>query len=801
MTRPLRTSWATLITGAIWLLWSGCLQVETQFCGDVLCPRGTVCSNIQPDTCVPPAQRDCGDGVIDDNEVCDDGGDQGPGSTCSDDCLSDLSCGNGIVDAERGEECDCGWNSEIAGSARVSEECEGRPNGAEGGLCNSECYTFCGDGTIAGSEECDGSDLGGLSCTDYGFDIGELQCSRCEVKTRGCAYIGWYLEETPSSKPLLRAVHGVELSSSGGDTVTHVFAVGDRGWFRHHDGESWRTIASSALTTDLFAVFAAAPDEVYVAGADGVIARYDGQRVVVEHRDPAGGGFVSIWAGDNDPIALAQTGRVWQRTMVTDTDSTDGEVHIVWKEILKLPTRMSAMWVREPGDLFVLSVSGDVYHYIDNVRVDRDTLDDSAHYRALFGHGQMLIAVGDGGAVRRYDGAGWQARETLPGQPDLTAAAGRDPFSILVAGENGAAWRWNGSSWRQLNTRPLRADADEWYRPQRFADIWTSSRGAVFAVDLDDTAPRRGIWRYHGTEWVFHHPAPDSSSLRAVWGAPDSTLHALSDNGYHLFYDGSAWAPPQPVASGGESVTLNALIGRDSGVLFAAGDNGAAFVYRAQSGAWALLDRVRDAFPAGEAPDFLALWTSPEGELFLVGTDGAVLRCRDEGAACAEPIYVDPVNGHDQVALTAVWGRSSDEVYAVGDNGVIYKFTSDTMVDWQVSYQNENLPSLTGLSGAGDVIFAVGRAGTVLSRRGQEPWYRHTELPGDPVELRAVFALADDRAYAAGDAGALWRYDGALWQPVKSFTDMPLTAVWGTDNTVVVARGDGVLGALTLSDK
>src|ERR1700689_5033658 len=43
----------------------------------------------------------CGDGIIEGNEVCDDGNTVS-GDGCSADCLSDETCGNGIVDVTEG---------------------------------------------------------------------------------------------------------------------------------------------------------------------------------------------------------------------------------------------------------------------------------------------------------------------------------------------------------------------------------------------------------------------------------------------------------------------------------------------------------------------------------------------------------------------------------------------------------------------------------------------------------------------------------------------------------------------------
>ena len=47
---------------------------------------------------------------------------------------------------------------------------------------------MCGDSTREGEEECDGSDLGGSSCSDLGFGAGTPICTEtCVIDSSGCA--------------------------------------------------------------------------------------------------------------------------------------------------------------------------------------------------------------------------------------------------------------------------------------------------------------------------------------------------------------------------------------------------------------------------------------------------------------------------------------------------------------------------------------------------------------------------------------------------------------------------------------
>ncbi|WP_208729759.1 DUF4215 domain-containing protein [Corallococcus exercitus] len=135
----------------------------------LLCPEGRRCAAKQ-DICIP---SDCGDGVIQDDEACDDGN-VIDGDGCNHTCTSTEVCGNGVVDFARGEKCDDGntldgdacsedcRSSEVCGNGvrdtAVGETCDDG-NNVSGDGCSADCLSkeICGNGyTDAVMEErCD----------------------------------------------------------------------------------------------------------------------------------------------------------------------------------------------------------------------------------------------------------------------------------------------------------------------------------------------------------------------------------------------------------------------------------------------------------------------------------------------------------------------------------------------------------------------------------------------------------------------------------------------------------------------
>lgn len=81
------------------------------------------------------SQPVCGDGVVDDGEDCDDGGES---KTCNADC-SPAACGDGKTNAAAGEDCDDGGESAACDADCSAAECgDGQVNAAAGEVCDGE---------------------------------------------------------------------------------------------------------------------------------------------------------------------------------------------------------------------------------------------------------------------------------------------------------------------------------------------------------------------------------------------------------------------------------------------------------------------------------------------------------------------------------------------------------------------------------------------------------------------------------------------------------------------------------------
>lgn len=152
----------------------------------------------------------CGDGVVNQaNEECDGSAYAPTHDACSDrnfnqgtvsctpGCTVDFSncsnapvCGDGVVN-QPSEQCD-GSNFAAAynscsdfGFSQGQVTCSGNCITNTTGCSNPPIQT-CGNGTIDPGEECDGTNLGGATCSSLGYDMGNLSCSSCQYRQGSC---------------------------------------------------------------------------------------------------------------------------------------------------------------------------------------------------------------------------------------------------------------------------------------------------------------------------------------------------------------------------------------------------------------------------------------------------------------------------------------------------------------------------------------------------------------------------------------------------------------------------------------
>src|SRR6185436_6051192 len=163
---------------------SGATWCGGQFCGDIWdCAEDAPPPNTCPAQCLP-CDRVCGGGFQ--NCIASDC------TTFIQVCNSQPCpggfCGNGVQDT--GEQCDgsdlAGLSCQALGYIGGTLSCNGGCGLNTDSCVGSNPGAVCGNGTIEAGEQCEGSNLNGGNCQNRGFTGGTLSCSSCQYNTSSC---------------------------------------------------------------------------------------------------------------------------------------------------------------------------------------------------------------------------------------------------------------------------------------------------------------------------------------------------------------------------------------------------------------------------------------------------------------------------------------------------------------------------------------------------------------------------------------------------------------------------------------
>lgn len=227
--------------------------------------------------------------------------------------------------------------------------------------------------------------------------------------------------------------------------------------------------------------------------------------------------------------------------------------------------------------------------------------------------GIEAFSVGMGGWIYRYDNNAsgvWMAMASPTDDP-LRSIAGTGEGAVFAVGSNGNLLRYDAANpdggWKTENS-PVTGSTTLW-------DVWgCADCAAAVAVGFSGV-----IFRYDGLAWN-EMVSGASESLLGVWGSGENDVFAVGDNGTILHYDGSGWSPTQsPV-----DVDLRAVWGRSATDVYAVGDDGVILHY---DGSWAVED-------SGTTEILFGVWGTPDG-VFAVGTNGTILYQGAQGPTTA----------------------------------------------------------------------------------------------------------------------------------------------------------------------
>jgi hypothetical protein len=178
---------------------------------------------------------------------------------------------------------------------------------------------------------------------------------------------------------------------------------------------------------------------------------------------------------------------------------------------------------------------------------------------------------------------------------------------------------------------------------------------------------------------------------------------------------------------------------------------------------------------SGTTEHLTAVWGASSKEVFAVGKKGTILRY--DGSAWSA------MTSGTSADLYGVWGTGPKEVYAVGDQGTLLRYNGTA---WS-AYGPSTTKAIHAIWGAGGHLFAVGQG--VIHQHDGKSW--STPALAGLGTLLSVHGSSNSDVYAVGGMAVL-HYDGATWSNLTVPGPFVLSAVWGVNKTFI-AVGVGVI--------
>ena len=268
------------------------------------------------------------------------------------------------------------------------------------------------------------------------------------------------------------------------------------------------------------------------------------------------------------------------------------------------------------------------------------------------------------------------------------------------------------------------------------------------------------------------NPDPILNQLRCVWGNAADTIYAAGDYGILLSSDGIDWS----VVTGFPGIKNNyGIWGTGPSDVFIVGDSGT--IHHYDGAEWNSMTstttkRLRD------------IWGISASDIYSVGENGTILKYNGTNWGVVTPPANTPT-------LQAVWGTSGSNVFAVGGPSatdlpgttpVILHYDG---ISWNSQVAGQKLHGIKG--SADDDIYAVGENGLILHFDGS--LWREMQHWLTTVTLRDIWCCSSDNVLVVGDYGTVLLYEGSDWHVIPSGTTEGLFSIWGNSPTDIYAVG------------
>ncbi len=420
------------------------------------------------------------------------------------------------------------------------------------------------------------------------------------------------------------------LHSVWGSDASHVWMVGDDGQILFFNGTFWAQV-SSPTTEPLLTVWGTSPTNVFAAGGLGTIVHFNGTTWSAQASGTGhtlsgfgGTGPSDVWVVGASGVTQHYNGSTWstvaRKSGFLITSIASGAAG-------------STLWAVGVGGSFLSVASGQF------------TLSNQSGLplRGVFANSTTDVWASTIGTILHFDGTNW-TNAYVADDDSMAAVWASGPTNVFTVGPQGDIAHFTGSSWSTAVVNPPSG---------------TTGYHSIFGISANniDAVGNGGlVEHWNGSSWSFQ-ARTGTGNLRGVWGGVTTqNYYAVADDRTAYINPGGAgW---QALAfSPANSKGLQSVFGTAPTNVWVGGDSGV--VYRLSSGTTLNLP----AAATGTLTNFHGTWNTSPTDSYLVGDGGSVLHF--DGSNWL-PLAV-PVTS----AFRAIYGTAAQNVYVVGDNGVV----------------------------------------------------------------------------------------------------------------------------------
>ncbi|MDB4961202.1 MAG: hypothetical protein JWP01_1201 [Myxococcales bacterium] len=301
------------------------------------------------------------------------------------------------------------------------------------------------------------------------------------------------------------------------------------GLIGHFDGTTWTTWRTPQETYNNIA--STAPNDTWVAGADGTMRHWDGVGWLSTNNigaSPSGLAAVSglMAFNANEVIAVSTLNLAYRYRgqsfgrfpNLPFPDPFAASVH-------------RGMWGTSADNVWVTTVKGEIFHYNGTAPWTLSTVVDPGLTIAANGvwgtsASDVWVAAQDGRVLQR-SGTTWTSHALSPGLA-IQEIWSTSPTDVWAFG-TGGAFHYNGTTWTRFvlsNTLVHGAHG--------------SGPDDLYVVTAPDTAGH-ALWHWDGTAWSAVTTLVASTKLNNVFAIAPNLVFVVANNGHIHGWNGTAW--------------------------------------------------------------------------------------------------------------------------------------------------------------------------------------------------------------------------------------------------------------------